>query len=286
MAADERPSFEAPGLMADWLNAWLAAIGVTVLLPRVKLSWTDEIVPHAVFLLPDEDYDLATEIASALPSATDLESLPIARTHARSEAEFPRTVSIESFRDRARLERAQGTCILAACNTDLRDRDLERLPDSPFNPPAPRGVTLWERVVACRAAVDGPAQVSATLNGTAERLSGNGLGFDPRRAATGVPPGGADFLRIDPVVELLAFEALSLFPIRGDGRRAQTRGWTGPSSRRHSFVWFSWNEPLDRYAIDAALDQPAVVARRRWGVVPYLSTGNDVTKRYFSEPIE
>ena len=31
---------EAPGLPADWLNGWLAAIGVTVLIPGARLRWT------------------------------------------------------------------------------------------------------------------------------------------------------------------------------------------------------------------------------------------------------
>jgi len=42
----------APGLTADWLNAWLAAIGVTVLVPQARLSdpfpnSTNPLVPPA-----------------------------------------------------------------------------------------------------------------------------------------------------------------------------------------------------------------------------------------------
>ena len=29
-----------PGLPASWINAWLAAVGATVLDPRLRLHWT------------------------------------------------------------------------------------------------------------------------------------------------------------------------------------------------------------------------------------------------------
>jgi len=45
----------APGLTADWLNAWLAAIGVTVLVPGIRLGWSADPLPVAHFDIPVGD---------------------------------------------------------------------------------------------------------------------------------------------------------------------------------------------------------------------------------------
>ena len=37
-----------PGLPAAWINAWLAAVGATVLDPRIRLHWTTGGTPVAV----------------------------------------------------------------------------------------------------------------------------------------------------------------------------------------------------------------------------------------------
>ena len=37
-----------PGLPADWINGWLAAVGATVLDARIRLHWTTEGTPLAV----------------------------------------------------------------------------------------------------------------------------------------------------------------------------------------------------------------------------------------------
>jgi hypothetical protein len=284
MVRESLERVEAPGLSADWLNAWLAAIGVTVLLPGVKLSWTDDVVPYAIFWIPG-GMDLAHAVYDALPSEEDLGRLPIARVHPDSNLEFPRTVSVEAYRARARIERSNRSSVLAACVTDLvQDERLKDLPHSPFDTPAPRGKTLWSRLVSCRRQIMSFEQIAATFAGVAQRVKGNGLGFDCKRAPVGVRPDRENY--VDPVVEVLAFYGLRLFPLRGDGRWKAPRMWTGSALQSRSFIWFSWPDALDWAAIDAVLDQPRLVAARRWGTVPYQPAGSaDPTRSYFSELI-
>ena len=78
---------EAPGLPADWLNGWLAAIGVTVLIPGARLCWTDDGVPSAVFET-DEPVDLAKVVADALPTLRDAGPLGHRQNAARNGARF------------------------------------------------------------------------------------------------------------------------------------------------------------------------------------------------------
>ena len=275
----------APGLPADWLNAWLAAIGVTVLVPEVKLSWTDEVVPHAVFWVP-EDMDLAQAVYDALPSDDELAAMPIARHHPESSLEFPHKVTPEVFRDRARLERGRKTRILAFCVTDLaRYPGKSELSRSAFNPGVPGGLTLWERIKLCGRNLASPKQVDETLLGVPHRIRGAGLGFDCRKAPSGVPVDETKY--IDPVIEVLVAAALPLFPVRGDGKRERTRGWNGRSLERGAFSWFSWVHPLDAWAIDAVLDQPSVVAIQWWRSVPFQPLNpSDTTRAIYSEPFD
>lgn len=278
---------DAPGLPADWLNAWLAAIGVTVLLPGVKLSWTDDVVPHAVFWVA-QGVDLAEEVFRALPSEDELELLSTARTHRDSYVPFDRNVSLDVYRDRARIERSAGTSVLASTVTDLVEgRANEALRASPFNTPAPGGVTLWQRLLACRTAIHEPFWIRDTLHGQGHRIQNNGLGFDCRRAPSGVASASKEPKFVDPVIEALAGFGLRLFPVRGNGRRENTRRWRGRATQAGSFTWFSWLPKLDVWAIDAVLDNEDRVARRRWEVVPFqVSNASDPTRAYFSRPVE
>ncbi|MDE0450459.1 MAG: hypothetical protein OXI90_01665 [Gammaproteobacteria bacterium] len=69
---------------------------------------------------------------------------------------------------------------------------------------------------------------------------------------------------VEPVVELLAFFGLALFPMRGIGadRRdrgnpdERQRGWRRPPGSREprEFLWPAWEQPLDMWGIDALLD--------------------------------
>lgn len=114
-----RHRYEAPGLTADWLNGWLAAIGVTVLLDGVRLSWADRPVPFAVFEM-DEEIDLVQALAESLPTEQTLADSTIARKLPEAMYEFPRKVTLESFRERAALERRMHGSHLATSVSDLR----------------------------------------------------------------------------------------------------------------------------------------------------------------------
>lgn len=275
--------YPAPGLPADWLNAWLAAIGVTVLFPETRLAWSGDVVPYAVF--DHTGRDLPGELFDRLPTVDDLAESPIAR-HLPNGPELKRNVTLEAFQQRARRERTYGRNALASTVTDLTDRaEQETLPHSPFDVPVPRGLTLWERAVACREAIPDSAAVAATLNGRGQRVTLNGLGFDVRR----IDARAENITNmVLPTVEMLAFAALDLFPVRGDGRRDRTRGWTGPALRKGAFTWGTWSDPLDRWAIDTWLDRFHADERPRAGsrfaTVPYQPTGSsDVTRAYATE---
>ncbi|MCX7621394.1 MAG: hypothetical protein N2037_11190, partial [Acidimicrobiales bacterium] len=178
---------EAPGLPADWLNAWMAAIGVTVLLPDVKLSWTDEVVPHAVFWCTDAS-SFVDRLAEALPTVGDLERSAIAREHPESGFRFERSVPLEVFRDRAKIERRYRGFLLTATVTDLINiGHSPSVLNGPFDTPAPGGETFFSRAIRCIQEIKHPVNaVANTLDGSAKRTVGNGLGFDCRRMSTGV----------------------------------------------------------------------------------------------------
>jgi hypothetical protein len=291
----------APGLTADWLNAWLAAVGVTVLVPEARLGWTDDVRPVAEFDLPG--HGAAAEIIAAhLPTIDDIDHLAIAR-HAQNDVEeLRRKVSLSAYRQRAALTRASNDFSLGVSITDLTPRlDEANLPHSPFDPPAPRGETLHSRLRKCVESLGDSfvACVDASLQGHARRVLANGLGFDFRRLASGSHADGNKY--IDPVVEILAFYGLAFFPMRGglDGEHA--RGWTQRASRRGAFQWPVWRMHLDRWAIDALLDRiPPIEASARqhtttlkllrvtaiFGSVPYQETGPmDATRAYASERV-
>ncbi len=286
----------ARGLGADWLNAWLAAIGVTVLVPDVALAWTDDPVPRACFSLPDGT-DLAALVADALPTVDDIEAMALAG--------LPQGISRDAFGPAAARARAGGDGSLAVLVTDLAETDGPSLQKGSFNVGAEGKASLDRRLADCCRHLDTDderaAQVAATFEGRGRRAQVNGLGFDYRRLA-GPTPMETDKLA-DPVAEVLAFHGTLLFPARGDGRRLRQRGWL--DGRRHRFVWPTWRDPLDRWAIDGLLDLTyaalapngsLVLAGRRplrrlarWGVtglyglVPFAKAGNSVTKGYASE---
>lgn len=250
----------APGLTADWLNGWLAAIGVTVLLPDARLSWTQDAIPVASFLVPDGP-SAADRVGAVLDDPAWIDRLVIRG--------LPRKVTRDDYRKAAvRARRSEGTGVgrdlsLSASVTDLvRDSRLSdggQLPHSPFDPSAP-GTTgaVFDRVASCVTKLREVSSnltdaSSATFAGRGIRIQANGLGFDPRRLVAGVQPKGQVF--VDPVVELLCFFGLVHFPIRGNGTRVQPRGWAGPASRRGSFAWPIWEPRLDAWGIDALLDR-------------------------------
>lgn len=280
----------APGLPADWLNGWLAAVGIAVLLPDVRLAWTGDVKPVAVFH-GSWASSLAERIAAALPNEAELERSCLAA--------LSRKVSLPAFHEGAKRSRATHDTALSSSLTDLvsgksfREGDL---PHGAFDPPMPAGVTLLQRVVTCRRLLgqDVQKRLADTLAGTPVREKANGLGFDIRRLPTGVQPDGA--VMTDPAVECLCFVALALFPVRGDGRRALQRGWSKPATHRGAFTWPVWQEPLGVWGVDALLDQfyaqPAASRQTLIGIsgvfasVPFEGAGsNDPTRGYASERI-
>lgn len=284
-------STSAPGLRADWLNAWLAAIGITVLLPSVRLSWTPAPVPHAVLHHDsDGDDDLIAAIAAALPDQTCINALVIARSHPHASATLGRHVDVGTYQERARLARANGDPTLAMCLTDLGPLRDGQADHAPLDPPAPRGTTLHDRLSKCRSHItDPPAAVRGTLTGTARRVQANGLGFDHTRLLTPSEPHGDTW--IDPTIEVLAFAGMTLLPTRGDGRHAAQRGWTAPASKPGAFTWPTWPHPLTAAGIDALLDRYWSGARRlpeapAFQTVPYQPRGSaDTTRAYASQPL-
>jgi hypothetical protein len=282
---------EAPGLTADWLNGWLAAIGVTTLIPGARLRWADNGVPSAVFEI-DEPGDLAEAVASALPTAETLACSAIARTLPEAEHHFARNVSLAAYRERAAIERQTGQGILAASVSDLNaDLNPDSLDHGAFDPPAPRGETLWSRATKCAQALEGSGiaeRVRETFSGWGRREALNGLGFDARRLPAGMH--AARDVYADPVVELLTFTALPLFPTRGNGRRIRQRLWTDNTSKRGAFQWAAWRPALDCWGIDALLDladwDTVGLTAATYRVVPFQPSAQaDTTRAYFAERV-
>ncbi|QBI19645.1 hypothetical protein ER308_08830 [Egibacter rhizosphaerae] len=285
---------DAPGWQVDWLNAWLAAIGLLWLEPAARVAWSTDPVPHARLHAPGSDP--ASAIAEALPDLAALQRLAIASEHPSSSRPFKRNPSLDDYRARAALARADHDFSLSVSVTDLTSDASRELPHSPLDPPAPKGQTLWDRLVRVREKLDAQAPntveaAARSLQGVPTRVQANGLGFDVRRID---PAAGGDELTVDPIVECLALFGLALLPIRGDGVRPTTRGWRGPALRGGSFRWPAWSDWLDVWAVDGLLDRCHAAAHEahrigRWGVaavfetVPYQPTGqSDVRRGYAS----
>ena len=257
------PSATCSGLPAAWINAWLAAVGTTVLAEHVRLGWTEEATPAAVFCC--EDRDPIREIAECWPDRDLLEELPLAETW-RGHSGLDRKATWTVFRDRARMARPHpASWTLSSTMTDLCvDPKNGRVDHARFDPAGP-GTTKWlhHRLMKAHAHVKQPSvDIADSLAGRGRRAPDNGLGFDFHRLGS-----LADDTRTwsDPVVEVLAFFGLALLPVRGPGRlgvvRSNQRGWEALPSRgsdgravRTEFFWPAWSQPLDRCGIDALLD--------------------------------
>lgn len=288
------------GLSANWLNAWLAGIGVTAICPDVKLRWEAEVAPQAVVVSNCSTLDeLAHKIAQRFPTEEGYLRTPIHK--------IPRQVDATEYAIRAQEERGLNSWELAASVTDLTSdsKGRQKFQHGPFDPAAP-GTTgsVYDRLVACRAVL--PEQstelvgwVMRSLQGAGVRVERNGLGFDSRRLDTAVLPDSKK--AVDPVIEILAHQALRILPVRGDGRQMRARGWLGRASSRGAFVWPTWFEPLDLWGIDALLDRywasrshGVLRTNRLWGVgaayqsVPYQprDSRHDRTRAYGAEPLQ
>jgi hypothetical protein len=283
-----------PGLPADWLNAWLAAIGALVLVPELRLHWSDDPVPLAVLTAPGDD-DPADLVGAAWPTADDIAVLPIAR-HLVGHRELPLNPCAEDWTDRVQIARTTPVgWALTSLYTDLAWSGSERrhtIERGQFHTPMPgRDNTMHDRLrklVATAEAED----LGRALEGSGRRVSNYGLGFDVSRISSLADDSS---MMVNPVIEVLAFFGLALFPCRGDGSRRRQRGWSRSSTDAGAFRWWSWGEPLDAAAVDALLDVAAtgevgvrrVGATGSWEVVPFGARGtSDVTRGYGSRRVE
>jgi hypothetical protein len=248
---------EGPALTAGWLNGWLAAIGATVLAPQVRLAWTTGPNPHAVFTA--EGVDPFDAVLERFPTLEEIERLAIARSHPGARAEFTRKVDAATYGERAALARSAGDFSLWASVTDLATDQEGGLAHSPFDPPVPKGLTLFDRLRSCRELiVDVPTRLRATFEQGGIREQTNGLGFDYRRIVSPTDPNNTKWA--DPVGEVLAFFGMAMIPVRAAGtgssatNQARARGWTASPLRAGSFRWPVWREPLSAAGIDALLD--------------------------------
>lgn len=256
-------AIECPGLPASWTNAWLAAIGTTVLDDRIRLGWTESSSPVAV--LSCETDDPLEVLVNSWPDDSFLAGLPIAEQWGH-ESKLQRKVPVEAFAARAKEARTHPfSWTLTSTMTDLCVDERGEVSHAPFDPAGP-GTTRWlhHRLVKVHRHVEAsPERLNQTLIGTAERVLDNGLGFDQTRLGSMADATGK---WVDPVIEVLAFFGLALLPVRGDGedkrinRRARIsvrqKGWhrLDPASQSRSFSWPAWIQALDRNGIDALLD--------------------------------
>ncbi|MXX25663.1 MAG: hypothetical protein F4Z82_09515 [Caldilineaceae bacterium SB0668_bin_21] len=304
-------SRQCPGLPAEWVNGWLAAVGATVLDPRMRLSWTPS--PSPVAVLHHPTVDPAEALSTAWPHADRIQDMPLARNHGC----FPpleRLVDASSLSARIRgTHRHPDAWTLTSSLTDLETDDKGMACHAPLDPAGP-GTIKWlhhrltkihERVSTDPDTI--AAEVSKTLKGIATPVPDNGLGFDigrlPDRASIG------QRVWTHPVVEVLAFFGMALLPTRGDGVRGRfpnTRQRGHRVAGYRGLLWCAWSQSLDRWAIDALLDawhhswRPTSTGdwvstasdwnrlgvHSAWHSTPYAKAGSsDNTRGFNSEPI-
>lgn len=253
-----------PGLPASWINGWLAAVGTTVLDSRIRLHWTAESTPAAVFSCRKEQVDPLAVIVASWPDEELLADLPIAEHRAKKAGRLRRKVSVEDFVARAQaVRRHPHSWALSSTMTDLCVDQNGEVAHAPFDPAGP-GTIKWlhHRLTKVHAQVEPPGEcIEDSFAGRGARVQDNGLGFDLTRLGS---QSDASDPWVDPVVEVLAFLGLAILPVRGAGiDRRQNRqaaceiqkGWTttGPGGARR-FLWPAWSQPLDLAGIDALMD--------------------------------
>lgn len=299
---------ECPGLPASWFNAWLAAVGTTVLVPQMRLSWTDGPASCAVLSL-DAGTDPSDALGAAWPDADRISAMPIAR-HWRGAPDLKRKPALIAFQERVRAGRGQADAwTLSSTVTDLHvsDKDPSKatVSHSKLDPPVPRGLTIHDRLVALADLIeDATDLLRETFAGRSIRSTSNGLGFDVTRLTA---QGDNSNNRVDVAVEVLAFFGLALFPVRGSGvvqgvsgaREAldlRVRCWhQHDDGRTRQMYWPAWSSPIRRPGIDALLDAwqprtkptwPSLSVHAGWRSVEYRGRGqNDSTKGIGSEAL-
>ncbi len=296
-----KTDFRADGLPASWLNGWLAALGATVLDPRIYLRWSKE---HPIAILSAAGVDPISILTSSWPSRAFLSELPIAE-HWHGAATLKRQVSIDDFQTRARAARGHPHAwTLSSTLTDLCITDQGNVTHAPFDPSGPgpikwlhhRLLKVWDKANVSE------NTLRLSLVGCGKRVTDNGLGFDHTRLGSLADDSKITAL-VDPIIEVLVFFGLALFPVRGrgiDGRvhrhseiRPVQRGWRDLPKASWCFCWPAWTQALNRDGIDAILDAWKPEKARTWSrlgiqagwrTVRYKSRGvADPTKAYGSE---
>lgn len=302
---------ECPGLPASWFNAWLAAVGTTVLVPELRLSWTDSATPTAVLRLEGHE-DPIDALHAAWPTRERIGEMPLA-SEWRGLSPFRAEMPLADFRERARGSRAcRDHWSLSSTYTDLYvvadAKGQASAGRSKLAPAAPgSNGTVHDRL--CRVHGLMPVEkehLSDSFGGLARRVQGNGLGFDVTRISAQGDSSQLWKKRVDPVIEVLAFFGLAMFPVRGSGviargtdrlrhRDLRQRSWlskTGVEQRR--LVWPAWIAPLRRHAIDALMDAWDPRSKRSWASLGICSAwqssefiwqGNDQTRGIGSEAL-
>jgi hypothetical protein len=242
----------ARGWTADWLNAWLAAIGATVLVDGLLLHWSDDARPHAIFTADVAPNDLTRILAANIPSDEELKRYALATSLQQAGGELKRNAPLDVFAQRADYARQHADPSLGIALTDLGDDRRKAAHASAFykGGPGPVG-TIHDRLLALLNEVD-PVALDRSMAGELPRIEKFGLGFDALRfidPSYAIDTGSW----VDPVVELLAFFGMLLFPVRGNGKRVRTRGWRYRDGEE-VFEWIAWPEPLSVSGIDALLD--------------------------------
>lgn len=289
-----------PGLTADWLNAWLAAVGTTVLNDAISLRWTTDGVPVAV-LSVDGPADPLDVVVASWPSEERLAAMPLV-------SEWPgegggRHLSVDAFTGAARLIGSSADAwVLSSTVTDLQVDVNGMVAHAPFHPPGPKPSShVGQRLPRVHSEVRRPPeQVPRTLAGRGSRVVANGLGFDLTRVTTQADQSKKT---VDPVIEVLAFFGLAFLPVRGAGVDQRMHGARSRVSSRQRgwrrtpqtyFSWPVWRHPIDRAGIDALLDawherdDPTYWDRlgvhAAWRTVRYASDNpRDPTRGYGSE---
>ena len=288
------PNMRCPGLPADWINAWLAAVGATVLDPRLRLHWTDDRTPVAVLSAIDSDpVDVLTE---AWPTAECLTEMPLYETW-EGHTPMRRKVPVDSFVERVRVARRHPAAwTVSSTMTDLVVDKVGEVAHARFDPPVPKGLWLHQRFQKAHELVTSPIEhIAKSLQGASEREQFNGLGFDLSRLGS-----QADHTDpyADPAIEVLAFFGLAILPVRGRGwderlsRRGRTpavqRGWREFSKlgRGRRFAWPAWSMPLGHPGIDALLDIWRPERKSDWARVGVHAAWHTVgyTARSTSDP--
>ena len=171
-----------PGLPASWVNAWLAAIGVTVLDDRIRLHWTAEDAPVAV--LSSVEINPIEALVDSWPNAAFLQELPVSESW-NSAGVLRRKVSVEQFVARVREARGHPHAwTLSSTMTDLSIDKTGEVAHAPFDPAGP-GTTKWlhHRLLKVHE-LSKPVceeRLRESLTGQVSRVKNYGLGFDSTR---------------------------------------------------------------------------------------------------------